>query len=151
MSFSGRASTPAAARGELRTAGERRLVERVYERCQQNILQACAYSSVPPEFLGALTANESGGNAKAARFEPAVFRHLKAVVSGEAPAYAGIRAGDLDAEIAEMLQPKAGDFHARFLPRPSPNNTAPRSPRLKKMPCANSPPPGVSPRLWATT
>jgi len=118
MSFSGRASTPAAARGELRTAGERRLVERVYERCHQNILQACAYSSVPPEFLGALTANESGGNAKAARFEPAVYRHLKAVVSGEAPAYAGIRAGELDAEIAEMLHPKAGDFHARFLTAP---------------------------------
>jgi hypothetical protein len=42
------------------------------------IQAACQYSSVPPAFLGALIANESGGKEKATRFEPGVFARLKA-------------------------------------------------------------------------
>jgi hypothetical protein len=92
-----------------------RLLERVYGLCQAAILEACTYSSIPAEFLGALTANESGGNLRAARFEPSVYDHLKALASGQAPVYGGIRASALEAEVEEMLHPKAGAFHARCL------------------------------------
>lgn len=94
---------------------ERKLAQQIFERCHLSILQACAHSLVSPEFLGALTASESGGNSKAARFEPAVYRHLSAVANGRFPVFAGIRAPELDAELEEMLHPKAGGFHARYL------------------------------------
>jgi hypothetical protein len=98
-------------RGELATdrsvarPGEQKLVARVYDRCHAAILEACAYSSVRREFLGALTANESGGDPKAARFEPSVYGHLKAVATGKAQPYGGIRASDLEAELTEVLYP----------------------------------------------
>jgi len=94
---------------------ERNLMSRVFERCHAAILAACGSSSVPPEFLGALTANESGGNDRAARFEPAVYRHLVAVVSGQARAYGSIHADDLAQSLNKVLHPKADDFHAHFL------------------------------------
>jgi hypothetical protein len=47
-------------------------------------------ASVAPEFLAALTANESGGNPNAKRFEPAVYRHLKDVAAGRVVAYGAI-------------------------------------------------------------
>ena len=94
---------------------ELRMLRRVQARCGQTLREACRYSSVPPEFLAALTANESGGNPRAARFEPAVYRHLKAVAEGKCPAYGGIRRESLDAEIEEMLHPKAATFHGVYL------------------------------------
>jgi len=99
-------------------ARERRLLERVCARCHGAISEVCAYSSVPAAFLGALVANESGGDPQAMRFEPAVYRHLKAVGEGRRAAYAGLSRRDFDAEIAEMLHPKAGSFHAVFLTGP---------------------------------
>ena len=90
-------------------------MRRVHARCGDVIREACRYSSVPPEFLAALTANESAANARAARFEPAVYRHLKAVAEGKAPAYGGIRRESLDAEIEEMLHPKSAAFHGVYL------------------------------------
>lgn len=100
-------------------------MEKVFARCHEAILGAIRGSSLqatlPPEFLGALTANESGGNAKAARFEPAVYGHLRDVADGKArvfPASAGksgISPAELDAEIEEMLHPKDGGYHARCL------------------------------------
>jgi hypothetical protein len=49
------------------------------------ILKACHPSSIPPEFLSALVANESGGHpGTASRFEPQVFRHLLDVQAGKA-------------------------------------------------------------------
>ncbi len=48
-----------------RLPAERKLVRRVMDRCGDFIRQACKASSIPPEFLGALTANESGGNPRA--------------------------------------------------------------------------------------
>jgi hypothetical protein len=98
-----------------RTEAERRLVRRVFTRCDAFIQEACRSSSVPAEFLGALTANESGGNAAAVRFEPSVYRHLKAVAAGERPRYGGIGAGALCEELAEVLHPKTGEFHEKFL------------------------------------
>lgn len=99
-------------------ARERRLLERVCARCHAVISEVCAYSSVPAAFLGALVANESGGDPQAMRFEPAVYRHLKAVAEGRRATYAGLSRRDFDAEIAEMLHPKAGSFHAVFLTPP---------------------------------
>jgi hypothetical protein len=103
---------------------EERLIARVFERCHAVIAQVCARSSVPAEFLGALTANESGGNAHAARFEPSVYRHLNAVADGARHAYGGIRAQDLSAEVDESLHPKEGAYHGRFLTAPFGSNHA---------------------------
>jgi hypothetical protein len=52
-----------------RTDAKLKLVRRVYTRCGEFIQEACRSSSVRPEFLGALTANESGGDIAAVRFE----------------------------------------------------------------------------------
>lgn len=90
-------------------------MRRVHGRCGDAIREACKYSSVPPEFLGALVANESGADMRAARFEPAVYRHLKALADGKRPVYTGIRRESLDAEIEEMLHPKSAAFHAVYL------------------------------------
>jgi len=98
-----------------RTEAEHRLVRRVFARCDGFIQEACGSSSVRPEFLGALTASESGGDSAAVRFEPSVYRHLKAVAAGESPRYGGICAQALCEELAEVLHPKTGEFHEKFL------------------------------------
>lgn len=113
----GRLAAGPAERSSAQARTEAKLLRRVFERCHRHILEACALSSVPAEFLGALTANESGGNPNAARFEPAVYRHLKAVTAGQSPVYRGMKAEDLAAEVAEILHPKADKFHANYLTR----------------------------------
>jgi len=90
-------------------------MRKVHARCGEVIREAGKYSSVPSEFLAALTANESAANPRAARFEPAVYRHLKAVAESKSPAYGGIRRESLDAEIEQMLHPKAAAFHGVYL------------------------------------
>ncbi|HYA64553.1 MAG TPA: hypothetical protein VED66_15220 [Candidatus Sulfotelmatobacter sp.] len=107
----GRLSSSAAARAEA----ERKLVRRVFIRCDELIQEACRTSSVRGEFLGALTANESGGDPTAVRFEPSVYRHLKALAAGERTHYGGIGAEALCQELTEVLHPKTGEFHAVFL------------------------------------
>lgn len=47
------------------------------------IAEACGTSSIPPSFLAALVANESGGKEGARRFEPILFAKLKGVRDGE--------------------------------------------------------------------
>ena len=42
------------------------------------ISYCCSTSSVPPAFLAALIAGESGGDPHATRYEPAVFRRMEA-------------------------------------------------------------------------
>lgn len=96
---------------------ERRLVQRVFERCNEAIAAACAKSSVPTEFLGALTANESGGRGDATRFEPAVYRHLAAVAQGRRPAYGSINATSLQNEVADLLPANDASRHARYMTR----------------------------------
>jgi hypothetical protein len=95
---------------------ETALVARVHARWHARLAEACAYSSVPVEFLGALVANESGGDPRVARFEPAVYRHLVAVAQGRSPAYASLRREALEAEVADRLHPKADAYHAAALP-----------------------------------
>ena len=94
------------------------MIRRVWGRCHRFVLEACKYSSIPPAFLGALTANESGGDPRATRFEPAVYAHLKAIAEGRTAGFGIIRAGSLAAEFADMLPAKAPAFRARFLDAP---------------------------------
>jgi len=103
---------------------ERRLMQRVFERCGELIRQACASSSVPAEFLGALVANESGGCADATRFEPGVYRHLQAVAQGQSRAYGSINVAELDEEAARQLPANDATLHARYLTRPFAANHA---------------------------
>ena len=98
-----------------RAQAEAKLLERVFYRCHAHIAEAANASSVPARFLGALTANESAGAPDAARFEPAVYRHLLAVAAGEAPSYAGIQTAEIERQIEDRLHPKAPEFHARYL------------------------------------
>jgi hypothetical protein len=44
-----------------------------------------------------------------------VYLHLKAVAAGERPRYGGIGAEALCEELGEVLHPKTGEFHVRFL------------------------------------
>lgn len=59
------------------------------------IRTACALSSVPPAFLAALIANESGGDANAKRFEKNVLVALWEVLLGRKAAYGSIGRADL--------------------------------------------------------
>ena len=113
---SGRAAAAQpAARAEVPRELEQKLLQRVHDRCHAVMVEVCRYSSVPTAFLAALVANESGGNGKALRFEPAVYRHLKSLAAGERPKYAGHDRDSLQREIEEMLHPKSAAFHAHFL------------------------------------
>jgi hypothetical protein len=89
---------------------ERRLVSRVYTRCNEFIQEACRSAPAPEEFLGALTANESGGDATAVRFEPSVYRRLRAVAAGELPRYGGITAPALSHLADEDLRELASSW-----------------------------------------
>ncbi len=122
------AKPPAIAVSNL--SAERRLVECVFERCGAVIAEACAASSVPPEFLGALVANESNGYGDATRFEPAVYRHLLAVAQGQSPLYGSINVTELDDEISELLPPNDATLHARYL---TPAFAANHSARLRSL------------------
>ena len=94
---------------------ERRLMQRIFDLCRDAIRQACASSSLPPEFLAALAANESGGRADAARFEPSVYRELEAVARGASGAFGSIDAVSLGAEVTDLAAPGDAQLHARYL------------------------------------
>lgn len=114
--LSSREASTSAFSGGMRREAERRLMRRVAARCGAEIARACHYSSVPRAFVAALVANESGGNARAARFEPSVYNHLLALSQGRRVHYGGIRREVLEAEVADMLHPKAASYHAVCLP-----------------------------------
>src|SRR5258708_655160 len=59
------------------------------------IADACRLSSVPPAFLAALIANESGGNAGAKRFEKNVLASLWEVLLERSANFGSIKATDL--------------------------------------------------------
>ena len=109
---------PSGATLSKREEAERRLIRQVWSRCHGFVAEACRYSSVPAMFLGALTANESGGDPGATRFEPAVYAHLKAIAEARSAGFGAIRAANLAAELADMRPPKAPTFHALFLDAP---------------------------------
>lgn len=91
------------------------VLKRVYHRCHGSIVNACRLSSVPPEFLAALTVLESGGDPNLIRFEPGVYRHLQAVANGESPAYSTVAPGAFGTESEERLHPKAVEVHTLHL------------------------------------
>ena len=59
---------------------ETALMQLIHDQYGAAIATACASSSVPPAFLAALIANESGGNPNAQRFEPAMFLQIAQVM-----------------------------------------------------------------------
>lgn len=85
---------------------DRILVRRVFDSCHEYIAEAVTGTALPEEFLGALTANESGGKAGAACFEPAVYKHLKAVASGQAPSFGSIAWKQLSSALQQTRLPE---------------------------------------------
>ncbi len=74
---------------------DRRLMEGIYDRWGSVIWDACLSSSVPPEFLAAVIANESAGESDKVQFCSQVHRSLLAVRSGERTHYAALTGRDL--------------------------------------------------------
>ena len=54
------------------------LMQKIQDEWGPIIAATCHASSVPEAFIAALIANETGGDPKATRFEPAVYARLKA-------------------------------------------------------------------------
>ena len=71
------------------------LMARIRSSWGDAIVLACAASSVPPSFLAALIANESGGDPGVHRFEKAVLAALWEVLLGRAPAYGSLLRNDI--------------------------------------------------------
>lgn len=55
---------------------DQELMTKIHSQLHAILERACRASSVPEPFLAAITANESGGDPKASRFEPAVFAKI---------------------------------------------------------------------------
>jgi hypothetical protein len=66
------------------------LMQSIKEKWGAAIATTCAMSNVPPAFLAALIAGESGGNENAKRFEPRVLSALWEVLLGRKAAYGSI-------------------------------------------------------------
>lgn len=82
---------------------DRIVVERVYDKCHCHIIRAIRGFSLPAEFLGALTANESSGNPNATCFEARVYGRLKAVANGQLPAFGSIGQKQLSSALQEDM------------------------------------------------
>lgn len=73
------------------------IVRRVYERCAAAIARAVAGTAVRVDFLGALTANESGGDPDAAHFERWIYQRLYEVAAAREQAFGSIGRAQLAA------------------------------------------------------
>lgn len=71
------------------------LMQTIRDKFGAEIEAACATSSVPPAFLAALIANESGGNPDAKRFEKGVLAQLWEVIMGRAAAFGSVTRSDI--------------------------------------------------------
>jgi hypothetical protein len=71
------------------------LMTRIRAAWGDAIVLACARSSVPPSFVAALIANESGGDAGAHRFEKGVLDSLWEVLLGRASNYGSLKRDEL--------------------------------------------------------
>jgi hypothetical protein len=71
------------------------LMKLIKDQYGAQIAQVCQGTRIPPAFLAALVANESGGNANAKRFEAGVLTSLWNVLQGRKASYGSIGAGDL--------------------------------------------------------
>lgn len=71
------------------------LMRLIHDQYDATIRQVGKAASVPPAFLAALIANESGGNPAVKRFEPNVLTQLWAVFMGRKAAFGSIGLTDL--------------------------------------------------------
>lgn len=71
------------------------LMAKVHTRWAEVIEITCRSSSIPPAFLAALIANESGGDPNVTRFESGVLGSLWQVLTGRKTAYGSITRSDL--------------------------------------------------------
>lgn len=71
------------------------LMQSIEEKWGVAISAACKSSSVPPEFVAALIANESGGDPTKDRFEPGVLTSLWQVLMGRSGSFGSIKLADL--------------------------------------------------------
>jgi len=78
---------------------EERLMHRLVGELSGYLFDIAGDIKVPSEFLAALTANESGGDPRATRFEPGVYQHLKSVAEGRVASYGSIAKSLLENEI----------------------------------------------------
>jgi hypothetical protein len=74
---------------------EQELMQKIKAACDPWILDAINRTPFPAALLAAITANESGGNPAAARFEPAVMGQLAMVLTGRRANYGTIGAQDI--------------------------------------------------------
>src|SRR6267142_4538423 len=84
---------------------EQELMQSIKAQWGTEIEDACKTSAVPPAFLAALIAGESGGKPDAKRFEPGVLRALWEVLLGRKTAYGSIRRADLVQFVAGLASP----------------------------------------------
>lgn len=84
---------------------EQELMQSIKTQWGAEIEDACKPSAVPPAFLAALIAGESGGKPDAKRFEPGVLRALWEVLLGRKTAYGSIRRADLVQFVAGLASP----------------------------------------------
>jgi hypothetical protein len=68
----------------------------------QGVVDASANTRIPPAFLAALIAGESGGNNEAKRFEPGVLHALWEVLLGRKAGYGTIGRSDLIAYVSAL-------------------------------------------------
>jgi hypothetical protein len=81
------------------------LMQDIKTRFGATIAAACSVSSVPPAFIAALIANESGGNVNAKRFEHAVLAALWEVLLGRKAAYGSIARASMVGYVAGVSVP----------------------------------------------
>jgi transglycosylase-like protein with SLT domain len=75
--------------GSEAAGADERLMAFIARRWDAAIRAACRGTSLVPEFLAALIANESGGRADACRYEPIVYGALVKVQQGRKPRFGG--------------------------------------------------------------
>jgi hypothetical protein len=71
------------------------LMHSIREKFSADIHEAAAGTLIPPEFLAALVANETGGDPTKKRFEKNVLLELWEVIQGRAPKFGSISGADL--------------------------------------------------------
>jgi hypothetical protein len=81
------------------------LMQKIKSTYGELLTQVCGSSSVPASFLGALIANETGGDPLEKRFEPGVLAALWQVLLGRKANYGSIGRADLVAYVADLPAP----------------------------------------------
>jgi hypothetical protein len=88
------------------TTADQTLMKTIRATYGAAIEEACQGSAIPPEFLAALVANESGGNPTRKRFEKGVLCQLWEVIQGRAAHFGSIGRNDLFTAIEKTSSQK---------------------------------------------